>query len=113
MVPPGGDPSAVEREIDREIDRLVKHGISAAELEKARNQKLAQFWRSQATIAGKAQALGSYQVFNGDYNALFQAPERYAAVSVEDIQRVAAKYLTRNNRTVGVLRAAAAEQESK
>ncbi|MBD8527741.1 M16 family metallopeptidase [Pseudomarimonas arenosa] len=113
VVPPGGDPAKVETEIDGEIDRLIKDGIRADELDKAKNQMLAQFWRRQATIAGKAQAIGSYQVFNGDYRQLFDAPQQYAAVSAEDIQRVAARYLNRNNRTVGVLRPAVSAEESK
>lgn len=113
VVPPGADPAGVETEIDAQIDRLVKDGIEPAELEKARNQMLAQFWRQQATISGKAQAIGSYQVFNGDYRKLFDAPQKYAAISREDIQRVASTYLNRNNRTVGVLRPASTEQESK
>ncbi|MCK7594977.1 M16 family metallopeptidase [Pseudomarimonas salicorniae] len=100
---PGGDLGKLEALVDAELDKLVKEGIAESELEKARNQALASFWRSQATISGKAQALGSYQVFHGDYRKLFEAPERFAAVTSADIQRVAARVLRRENRTVGTL----------
>jgi len=56
--------------IDEEIARLAKDGPSAAELAKARNQALAGFWRGLQTINGKAQALGTYEVFHGDYRKL-------------------------------------------
>jgi zinc protease len=107
VVPPGGDVAKAEALIDAELARIVDQGVSEAELAKARNQRLAAFWRSQATIAGKAQALGSYQVFHGDYRKLFDAPAQYAAVNADDLKRVAAKYLQRNNRTVGTLLPAA------
>lgn len=110
---PGGDLAALEGLLDAELDRLVKEGISEAELDKARNQALASFWRSQSTISGKAHALGRYQVFHGDYRKLFAAPERFAAVSAADIQRVAAAVLRRDNRTVGSLVPSKSESESE
>lgn len=103
VVPPGGDVARTEALIDEELALVVEQGVTEAELAKARNQRLAAFWRSQATIAGKAQALGSYQVFHGDYRKLFDAPAQYAAVSADDLKRVAAKYLQKRNRTVGSL----------
>jgi len=102
-LPAGGDVAVVEARIGAELARIAAEGVSAAELDKARKQKLAQFWRGMATISGKAQALGSAQVFHGDYRKLFETPQRYAAVSVDDIRRVAAKYLGDNQRTIGTL----------
>ena len=46
----------------------------------------------------------------GDYKKLFSAPQDFAKVTAEDIQRVAAKYFTKKNRTVGILMA---EEETK
>jgi predicted Zn-dependent peptidase len=42
-------------------------------------------------------------VFFGDYNKLFDAAKNYAAVSKEDVQRVAKEYFGANNRTVATL----------
>ena len=54
-------------------------------------------------IPGKANNLGSYELFFGDYKLLFEAPKLYEKVSREDIQRVAEKYFKADNRTIGVL----------
>lgn len=109
VVPPGGDAAKAEQQIAAELQRVADEGVTAEELAKARAQQLAGFWRQMATISGKAQQLGSYQVFHGDHKALFDAPARYAAVTREDLQRVAKRYLTPNNRTVGTLVPTAAE----
>lgn len=99
----GADPAKAETIVDEELERIITAGVTADELAKAKNQALAAFWRSLKTISGKAQALGGYEVFNGDYRLLFTAPERYEAVTAEQIREVARRTFTRNNRTVGVL----------
>ena len=62
-------------------------------------------YRNQETINGKAQQLGNYEVFFGDYKKMFDAPEQYRKLTVADLKRVAATYLTKSQRTVGVLAA--------
>ena len=71
------------------------------------------FWRSLETNSGRAQALGTYEVFHGDWQKLFQVPDRYEAVTREQVQKVAAKVFARNNRSVGVLVPEAAADEAK
>ena len=78
--------------------------MSAAELEKARNLQASQFWRDMATINGKARAVGTYEVFNGDYRKLFDAPAAYAAVTAADVQTLAKQILRVQNRTTGLLK---------
>lgn len=103
MLPPGGDTSKVEALLDDELAKVARDGVSAAELDKARNLKLAGFWRGMATINGKARALGTYEVFNGDYRKAFDAPAAFAAVTAADIQQLAKKILRVQNRTTGIL----------
>ncbi len=103
VVPPGGDVSRTEKLIDEEIARLAQQGPTAAEITKARNQALAGFWRGLQTISGKAQALGQYEVFHGDYRKLFSAPAEYESITAEDVKAAAAAVLRPENRTVGVL----------
>jgi len=103
VVPPGFEVAKTEALIDEEIARLAKDGPSAAELAKARNQALAGFWRGLQTINGKAQALGTYEVFHGDYRKLFDAPAVYEGITAEDVKQAAAQVLRKENRTVGVL----------
>ena len=103
IVPPGGDVTKTERLIDEEIARLAKDGPTAAELAKARNQALAGFWRGLETINGKAQALGTYEVFHGDYRKLFDAAAIYEGITADDVRNAAATVLRAENRTVGIL----------
>ncbi len=109
VLPPGGDTAKVEAQIDAELQRIAAEGITPAELEKARSAKLAGFWRSQATISGKAQALGTFEVFHGDYAKLFAVPQAFDAIDNETLKRVAAQVFRADNRTVGVLLPAAKE----
>ena len=103
VVPPGGDVAKTERLVDEEIARLTRDGPTPAELTKARNQALAGFWRGLETISGKAQALGTYEVFHGDYRKLFDAPAAYESITAEDVRKTAAAMLRPGNRTVGHL----------
>ena len=74
-----------------------------AELRKAKNISVASLWQQLETNTGRAQLLGTYEVFSGDWKELFRAPERFEAVTREQVQQVAAKVLRRENRRVGVL----------
>ena len=107
VVPPGGDVSRTEKLIDEEIARLARDGPTPTELSKARNQALAGFWRGLETISGKAQALGQYEIFHGDYHKLFGAPAEYESITADEVKRAAATVLRRENRTVGVLESTA------
>lgn len=102
-LPAGSDPAAAEAAFTAELERVARDGVTAAELAKAKSLVSAGFWRSLATIDGKARSLGTYQVFHGDYRKLFDAAERYEAVTADDVQRLAATLLVPRNRTVGVL----------
>ena len=99
----GVDPLTVEKEIYEELDKVKTSGITDQELEKAKNIQLAGFYRQMKTINGRANALGSYEVYFGDYHRLFEAADAYQKVTKEDVQRVANKYFGENNRTVGTL----------
>lgn len=96
-------PEAVEKAIYEEFDKIKTQGVTDQELEKAKNILLANFYRSLKTISGKANTLGTYEVFFGDYHKLFTAAEDYAKVTKADLQRVAQKYFTDKNRTVATL----------
>jgi zinc protease len=103
IVPPDGDVGRTEQLVDAEIARLAQEGPTPAELTKARNQALAGFWQGLETISGKAQALGTYEVFHGDYRKLFEAPAQYESITAEDVKQAAASVLRPENRTVGRL----------
>ena len=99
----GTDPQSCEKAIYEEIENVKGTPISDRELEKAKNNRLAEFYREVRTINGRANTIGTYEVFMGDYNKLFDAAKNYSAVTKEDVQRVAKKYFGANNRTVATL----------
>ncbi len=101
----GVSAAKVEQTIHDEIARLIRDGVSEEEVQRVRAQTLMQFYRTLETINGKANTLGTYEVFHGSFAKMFEAPEAYKNVTAKDIQSVAAKYLRKANRTVGILAA--------
>jgi zinc protease len=99
----GVDPAAVEKAIYEEFDKIKAEAVTDQELEKAKNMLLAGFYREMKTISGRSNALGTYEVFFGDYRKLFSAADDFAKVTKADVQRVAREYLTEKNRTVATL----------
>jgi predicted Zn-dependent peptidase len=93
----------LEGAILTEIDSIINTGVSENELQKVKNQKLMQFYKTTETINGMANTIGTYELFFGDYKKLFTAPDEYNKVTTKDIQNVATKYFKKQNRTVGIL----------
>jgi zinc protease len=100
----GKDVAALENAVYVELEKIKKDGVTENELQKVKNQMLIEFYRQVETINGKSNNIGTYEVFFGDYKKMFDAPEAYNKVTVEDIKRVANTYFNKRNRTVGVLR---------
>ncbi|MGB8659680.1 MAG: pitrilysin family protein [Candidatus Acidiferrum sp.] len=99
----GVDPEACEKAIYEELEKIKAAQINEQELEKAKNYRVSEFYREMRTISGRANTIGTYEVFMGDYNKLFDAAKNYSAVTKEDVQKVATKYFGANNRTVATL----------
>jgi zinc protease len=108
-LPPGADVAFVEARLLAELTRVAEEGITDAELSKARNIMIADYWRGLSTIDGKAAALGRAEVFFGDYQQAFSLPKELAVVTTAEVQAVAADVFDRNHMTVGVLRSPPAE----
>jgi zinc protease len=102
-LPEGSDPDEVRRILDAELADVAKNGVTAAELSRAKNLTAAGFWKKLATIDGKAQLLGEYEIFHGDWSKLFDAPAQFDKVTREDVHAVAREILDARRRTVGVL----------
>ena len=94
---------ALEKAILDEVDKIKKEGVSDEELQKVKNQKLMGFYHTMETINGKANMIGTYELFFGSYKKLFSAPDDFNKVTKEDIQQVAKKYFTEDNRTIGIM----------
>jgi zinc protease len=99
----GVEVTKVERLLYDELERLQKMGITDHELQKAKNIRIAEFYRQMKTIDGKANTIGAYEVFFGDYTKLFSVAEGYARVTRDEVQRAAQRYFNEKNRTVATL----------
>jgi len=100
----GVNEADLEKAIYEELEKIKKDGITERELQKVKNKKLIEFYDQVETINGKSNNIGTYEVFFGDCRKMFDAPAAYNKVTLDDIRRVANKYLTKTTRTVGVLK---------
>ena len=89
-----------EAALKAEIARLVDEPVSEAELAKVRKQTRAQFAYTIERVSSQAQWLGFLEMM-GDWRLFDTFTDRLAAVTAQDVQRVAQKYLQPTNRTVG------------
>lgn len=98
---PGKDIKKIQQVMNETIATLSNKGVTADELNRAKTQLLANAILQNRNITSQAMQLANDQVTTGDY----RYTERYLAainqVKVEDIQRVAQKYLKPEVQTVG------------
>ena len=92
-----------EAAFTEELAKLVGAAVPVAELQKARNQLLAEHYRELKTMGERANALGRYETFHGGWARLYEFEGRLNAVTAADVQRVAKQYLSNKNRTVATL----------
>jgi zinc protease len=96
----GKKPEDVEASLKAEIKKLQDAPVTAAELEKAKNQIVTSELRGRETSLGKSQSLGRAAVLLGDPNRVNTELDSLQAVTAADVQRVAKKYFTDQNRYV-------------
>ncbi len=99
---PGKEVAEVEKAMDQEVGRLKKEPVAKQELEKAKNQIEASFIFGQDSLFNRALLLAQHEIAI-TWRAVDDYLPSIRKVTPEDIQRVAEKYLTPDNRTVGIL----------
>lgn len=99
---PGKEVVEVEKALDQEVERLKKELVGAQELEKAKNQMEASFVFGQDSLFYQALLLARHEI-TLTWRVIDDYLPSVRKVSPEEIQRVAKKYLTPENRTVGIL----------
>ena len=95
----GKKPEEAEKSLLAEIKKLQDTPVSAAELEKAKNQLITEQLREREASNGKALALGEAAML-GDPGRVNTDLARLQAVTAADVQRVMKKYFTDQNRLV-------------
>jgi predicted Zn-dependent peptidase len=98
---PGSTPEVVEQALYKEIEKLQKEKVSDRELQKVKNQFAADNFRRL-----ESRFLLMLQILLADSNRGWQSfnedPKKIAAVTAEDIQRVANLYFKPENRAVAL-----------
>lgn len=92
----------VEASICREIERLQNVPVSDAELKKAKNTAALSFMASLARFPSLLRAIyiGQFAVYYNDPNLINTRLDKISAVTREDVERAAQKYLKPINRTI-------------
>jgi len=98
LLPLVGDKTLLMKTIDKHIEQIVNEPITQAELDKMKNQLRRNEVSGATTVASKASRLGNYAVLFGNTDRINQRLKEIDAVTIEDVQRVARKYLVPNNR---------------
>lgn len=96
----GRTPEEVQDALDREIARVSAGEISQAELDKAKKQARALFAYGTEGVTGQAFWLAFAENFSG-YAWYADYLSRLDAVTLDEVQDAAARYLRRSQRTVG------------
>ncbi len=109
---PGVKAEDLEKAMDEEIATVVQSGITPAELAKAKSLLLRQFIERRRSALSTAVLIGSYTVYFNDPNLINTIVEKERAVTVEDVNAVAKKYLVRDQRSVVITYPAADEKTS-
>jgi len=86
------------KEIDEEIVKIQNELISEREFEKLQNVFENRFVNANASIAGIAGSLATYQMLYGDINLINNEIDIYRSITREEIRDAARKYLNPNQR---------------
>ena len=92
--------ASVEEVVLQEIDRLCKEGITPEELKKVNAQLRARFVFDGDSVTDIAHQIGYFETI-AEWPAYHMLRQRLDAVTIEQVQAAAAKYLTPANRTIG------------
>lgn len=93
----------IEQALYAEIRKLQMETAQERELQKTLNHLDAAFIRALGSNSGLARTLTHAEVLHGGWESILTLREKFAAVSTNDIQRVARQYFKKSNRTVALL----------
>lgn len=89
-----------EKELDSVIEKFKNTLVDDATLARTKTKTRAGLIRQLDSNSGLASLLSEYYANYGDWRKLFTSIDDIDKVTAADVQRVARKYLTRDNRTV-------------
>ncbi|MBA3961248.1 MAG: insulinase family protein [Chthoniobacterales bacterium] len=90
----GKSPAEAEKALDEQIDKVLKDGVTEAELNKAKNRFLTGKLLELETNNGKASALGEAAVLYGDPQHVNTGLGRLQAVTAEQVKAALGHYIS-------------------
>jgi zinc protease len=100
QVEKGVDLEKVKAVLLETIDEVVKNGVPAEDVNRTKTRIIKNRENSSINTSQVAISLSSWAA-QGDWRLYFLHRDRIEKVTPEDVKRVAGKYFTRDNRTVG------------
>jgi predicted Zn-dependent peptidase len=95
-----GDPDEIEKEIEKKISDVRDHGVSQQELDHSRQQFLSELVFDIETTEDAAHQIAYFEGI-GAFSVLQNLSQTIAAVTVQEIQDAAHRYLRPEQRTIG------------
>jgi zinc protease len=100
---PGSDAATVEKVIDEELARLLRDGVSDAELAAAKKALLSDAIKARDSIAGPARIIGASLSTGSTIEDIEAWPDRIQAVTTDQVKIAAANVLRINYSVTGTL----------
>jgi zinc protease len=95
----GKTPEMIETMLWQELDDVRRNGVTAQELQKAKHRIETSYVRAMTSLQSRADMLNSFRVLGGEAGMVNTHLDKIKAVTREDVQRVASKYLIETNAT--------------
>ena len=96
----GVTPADVEGAATAALEKIAKEGVTGQEIKKAQNQLRARLVFENDSVTNLGHQLGFFQTI-ANVDLYENAPRAIAAVTNDDVDRVARAYLRSDRRTVG------------
>jgi zinc protease len=100
---PGHELPEIERAVQHELDRLASDGPSPAEVERARNTHLADFYKSLDHLQTRADLLNHYEYLLGDPDGVDRDVARYEAATPATVRDAFARVIGQHRLTLRTL----------
>lgn len=96
-------PEKLAEAIRKQIDEIIKNGVSLDELKRAQKQLSAHSVYKLDSLFGQAREIGTMEILGFGYSEIEKTLTNIKNVTPRQIQEVAKKYLTDDNLTYGLL----------
>jgi zinc protease len=103
----------VERLMRKEMDRILGKGLRKEEIDRARNQLIADFEMGLQDNLGSAMNCALDELYGLGYQHFFNARQRFEAVTIDDVQRAARAVLSDKLMAVSVVLPEHKDQQEK